>query len=384
MIEIGLVGCPNSGKSTFFKAATLKDVKIAPYPFTTLEPNEGLAHVTVKCPCTELKLQCKKCVDGVRFVPMKLWDVAGLVPDAHLGRGRGNAFLDDIMQTKAFIHVLDASGKTDSEGNAADGFDPSQNVRMLERELDYWLLNIMEKDWKILSDKNFFEILAKRFSGLGIDENDIKKALSESSLDENTRNWRESDELRFINNLRLISKPMLIAANKVDVLSSEKNIEKMKSEFQEYNIIPTSTEIELALREAAKENLIKYIPGANAFEITGELSDKQKNALDFIKKFIERRNTGVQETLNRTVFDLLGMIVVYPVADQHKFTDKYNNVLPDALLLKRGATALDLAYEVHQDIGKKFIAAVDARTGKNVSADYKLKDGDIISIKSGR
>lgn len=152
MIEIGLVGCPSSGKSTFFKAATLKDVKIASYPFTTLEPNEGLGYVRVKCPCQELGLgeKCKKCIDGVRFVPVKLWDVAGLVPDAHLGRGRGNAFLDDLMQASVLIHILDVSGKTDSEGNATESFDPAENIKMLAREIDYWLLRLLKKDWDVL------------------------------------------------------------------------------------------------------------------------------------------------------------------------------------------------------------------------------------------
>src|SRR3989338_104438 len=116
MAEIGLVGAPSSGKSTFFKACTLKDVKIAPYPFTTLEPNEGLAYVRAACPCREKAVNCGKCISGVRFVPIKLWDVAGLVPDAHKGRGRGNAFLSDVMKSDALVHVVDMSGTVDYEG----------------------------------------------------------------------------------------------------------------------------------------------------------------------------------------------------------------------------------------------------------------------------
>ena len=117
MIEIGLAGKPNAGKSTFFKSATLIDVAIANYPFTTIEPNVGIAYVRTRCVCRELGIDCGKCVDGWRFIPVKLIDVAGLVPGAHEGRGLGNEFLDNLRQAEGVIHVVDASGSTDEEGN---------------------------------------------------------------------------------------------------------------------------------------------------------------------------------------------------------------------------------------------------------------------------
>ena len=410
MLELALVGTPSSGKSTFFKAATLRDAKIAPYPFTTINPDEGIAHVSVKCPCIELNKNCGKCIItdspndesvrdkniGIRFVPIKLWDIAGLVPDAHLGRGRGIAFLDDIRQAKALIQIIDISGKTDLEGNPSDNFDASKAVEMLDREITYWMFDIFNRDWKRLqhlSPKEVIESLETRFSGLSINKNQINQAISKSKLSiDDYKNWSEDQCFNFINELRKISKPSIIFANKADIITepqsdeSISNLEKLKQKYPEKIIISGSADIELALREASKHKIIDYIPGSAEFKLlkTG-LDEKHKKALEYMKNFLEKnKSTGVQQALNKAVFDLLDFIVVYPVADSHKFTDIKGSVLPDAFLLRKGSTARDLAYRIHEDIGKKFISALDAKTQRNISADYVLKDGDIISIKSGR
>ncbi len=387
MLELALIGTPNSGKSTFFKAATLKDVKIANYPFTTLEPNEGLAYVTAKCPCVELRLDCKKCSGGTRFIPVKLWDVAGLVPGAHLGKGRGNAFLDDLMQASAFIHVIDISGKTDLEGNAAGGFDPSKAVDMLESELDYWILGLIKKDWSAAkSMHNAVELFAKRLSGLGISRNDVKLAMEELRLEEKVENWTLDEEMSFVSLLRKKSKPSVIAANKIDA-GGRSNLDKLAKDYPEKKIFGTSAEVELALREAAKHGLIEYLSGSSDFIVKNEggITEKQRQALEMMRQFLlQNKSTNVQATLNSASFDLLDMIAVYPVENEAKFSDKKGNVLPDCFLVRKGTTAHDLAYMVHEDIGKKFIAAVNARTKRTVSSDYELQNGDIVSIKSGK
>ncbi len=387
MLELALIGTPNSGKSTFFKAATLKDVKIADYPFTTLEPNEGLAHVSTKCPCAELKLECKKCVSGLRFIPVKLWDVAGLVKDAHLGRGRGNAFLDDLMQASAFIHVIDISGRTDMEGNPADNFNPALAVEMLESELDYWLLGLIKKDWSAAkSQRNAVELFAKRLSGLGISKNDVKIAMEKLGLADQIDNWSDENALSFVSLLRKQSKPSIIAANKFD-RGGDENLNVLKKEFPEKMILPTSAEFELALREAAKHGIVDYVPGSSAFFVTNEtaLTERQKSALATVKKFLDsRKSTNVQQILNAAAFDLLGMIAVFPVENETKFSDHKGNVLPDCFLMRKGSTARDLAYQVHEDIGRKFISAMNARTRRTVGADHELQHGDIISIRAGK
>jgi ribosome-binding ATPase YchF (GTP1/OBG family) len=389
MLEIALAGCPSSGKSTFFKAATLKDVKIAPYPFTTTESAEGIAHVTTNCPCKELGKPCGKCIDGIRFVPMKLWDIVGLVPDAHLGKGRGVAFLDDIMQCQGLIHVIDASGKTNLEGNPAQDFDPTLSTKMLDNEFAWWMAGIFKKDQKsIQNEKTFFELVCKRFTGLRIKVDHIKHALHITELDcAHAKDWKDEQIFNFVNELRKISKPTVIAANKFDLPEAKSNLGRLKKLFPDKIIVPTTGDLELALREASKAGLIDYVPGSSRFKTTDQnkITDKQRKALSIISSYLdENKSTGVQEALNRVCFELLKLIVVFPVADPHKLTDKKGNILPDAFLIPQGSTAKDLAFEIHQEIGQKFISAIDAKTGQGISSTQPLKNNDIISIKAGK
>src|SRR3989338_2051590 len=119
---IGLVGKPSVGKSTFFKAATLAEVEIASYPFTTIKPNHGVGFVKIECIEKELNTKCNPnhgfFLQGQRFVPIDLMDVAGLVPGASEGKGLGNQFLYDLRQADAFIHIVDVYGETDAEGKS--------------------------------------------------------------------------------------------------------------------------------------------------------------------------------------------------------------------------------------------------------------------------
>lgn len=386
---LGIVGKTNVGKSTFFSASTLIDVEISNRIFTTIKPNKGVTYVTAECPCKD-KQKCSprnsKCIDGVRFVPVKVIDVAGLVPDAHKGRGLGNQFLSDIMEANALIHVVDISGSTDSEGNPVTVgiHNPKEDIEFLQREIDYWILSIIDK-LKIgtrqdIRDENLAEMIAKQITGLGIKLEYIEKAVKDTKL---TVNSSEEDFLKFIKILRERSKPFIIAGNKIDIPGADKVYDEVK---ETEKMFPCSAEAELALRRAADKGMIKYMPGAGDFEIIGEVDDKHKAALDFLRNNILKKygSTGVQKVIDEAVFNLLDMIIVYPVENEHKWSDKKGNILPDAFLMKKGSTAHDLAYQVHEDIGKKFIGAIDARTGRNVSADYELKNGDIISIRAGK
>jgi len=375
-MEIAICGKTNVGKSSFFKAATMIDVEISNRIFCTIKPNVGVSYVTAPCPCTELKLKCNprnsQCVNGVRLVPVKLWDIAGLIPGAHEGRGLGNQFLNDIIQADMLIHIVDASGTTDSEGQATEGHDPSEDVKFLENEIDLWFADIIKRNLEKIKDESKASgILA----GLGIRDKHVKDAMDRIGLDGIEKFARE---------LRKLSKPMLIAANKIDLPRSEENIKKMRKDFPHLTIIPCSAEAETTLRTAAKVGFIEYIPGSKDFMVKKELNDKQKLALQLIKTNILDKygSTGVQECLNKAVFEFMKYVAVYPVENEHKFSDKKNNVLPDAFLMPPGSTALDLAFKIHTDIGSRFIGAVDAKTKKRVSADYVLKNGDIISIRS--
>lgn len=394
---IGLTGKPNCGKSTMFNAATLANAPIASYPFTTIKPNRGVGYVKAKCPCKEFGVECNpnnsSCTNGTRFVPVELLDVAGLVPGAHEGKGLGNQFLDDLRQADALIHVVDAAGATDAEGKSCEpgAHDPVEDVKFLEEEIDLWFLGLINKDWpKITREiqqlkKEVHKELAERFSGLGIKEGYIVKAAKSADLDINApAAWSDSDLRNFATELRKCSKVILICANKCDLPAAGKNLETLKS--TENIVIPTSADSELALRRAAEKKLIEYTPGDSDFTINGELEEKFKNALEFIRENVLKKygNTGVQQALDKAAFEALNLIVVYPVEDENKYADKHGNVLPDAFLVPRGTTTRELAYKVHTDIGENFICGIDARTKMKLSADHELKDGDVVKISSSK
>lgn len=384
---VALVGKSNTGKSTFFKAATLVDVEISNRIFTTIKPNEGVAYVTAKCPCKELGKPCNpknsRCENGVRLIPVKLLDVAGLVPGAHEGRGLGNQFLDDLRPAHVFIHILDISGTTDNDGNPASGHDPEKDIKFFEDELDYWYANIFKREWYQLAKQteitkaDFEKQMLERFSGLGIARENVHGAVEKAGVDPTSpTKWTEDDIFRFAKSLRQVSKPIIIAANKIDLPSGGENFKIL-----EKDIVPCCADFELALRAAAEKGLIEYAPGSNDFKIRGEIPEPQEKALEKIKIFLGKYgSTGVQKCINKAIFEFMDLIVVYPVEDEKSWKDKKGRVLPDAHLVPRGTTARELAYRIHSDIGEKFIGAIDARTKRKIGADHALENGDIIKI----
>ncbi len=386
---IGIIGKTNSGKSTFFKACTLLDVEIANRPFVTIDLNHGVGFVKVECAEREFNVKCDAqngfCIEGNRFIPVELYDVAGLIPGAYKGYGLGLKFLNDLSSADALIHVVDISGSTNEKGEVVEklSYDPANDIRFLEKEINMWFYSLISKDIDILKGKiksgklDLKQALFKKFSGLKITEKHINEVLEE--IDKAFINWNEDDVKKFSMLLRKKSKPIIIAANKIDVNGSEKNLERLKKEFKDYIIIGCSSESELALKEAAKNKLIYYVPGEKNFEVIGEVSKKQKKGLSFIESFLEKRNTGVQDVLNKAVFDLLNYIVVYPV-ENNKLADSKGNILPDAILLPKGSTVLDLAYKVHSDLAKNFIKAINLKTKKIIGKDYILKNNDVIEI----
>jgi ribosome-binding ATPase len=392
-VELGVVGKPNVGKSTFFAAATLAPVHIANYPFTTVEPNRGVAFVRKRCPHLELGKPCNPknapCEGGTRLIPVEMLDVAGLVPKAHEGRGLGNQFLDDLRQASALIHVIDATGGTDFEGNPVPpgSHDPLEDVRFLEDELAHWVAGILSRNWEKEARKADLEevppekVLLGRLTGLGLTEAQIHLALREAPLDPKMARWSGDDLVRLARSLLRRGKPMILAANKAD-LASPAALERF-THLEGFRTVPTSAEYELALRRAAAAGFISYEPGAASFQIVdaGKLSPNQGRALDTIATFLQKHaSTGIQPCLEEAVFKLLDLIVVYPVEDEHHWTDKSGNLLPDAFLVPRGSTALDVAFKVHTDFGNHFIRAIDARMKRVVGRDHPVEDGDILKI----
>ncbi|RLE88841.1 MAG: redox-regulated ATPase YchF [Thermoprotei archaeon] len=399
-VQLGIVGKPNTGKTTFFVAATLQDARIAPYPFTTIEPNVGIGYVRFRCVCREFGVKDEPvnsaCVNGWRFAPIELIDVAGLVPDAWRGRGLGNRFLDHLRRADALIHVIDASGSTDIEGRPVEpgSHDPLEDVKFLEREIDMWIYGMLEKDWRrfaltVEATGAKIEVeLYKRLSGLEVREEDVAEAVGAAGLyGKRPTSWSSEDLLSFVRELRRRAKPMVIAANKADLPTARRNIERLREELKgRYVVIPTSAEAELALRRASAAGLIRYLPGDSDFEVTGKLNERQERALEYIRRRVLKvwGSTGVQEVLNTLVFDVLGYVAVFPVADEQKLSDSKGRVLPEVYLMRRGSTARDLAYAIHTELGEKFIAAVDVRTRRRLGADAPLEHRSVIRIVAGR
>ena len=396
---LGIVGKPNTGKSTFFSAATLAPAEIANYPFTTIKPNRGVGYVRTPCVHEEFNVKDNPvnslCLDGVRLIPVEFIDCAGLVPGAWQGRGLGNQFLDEIRKADALIHIVDASGGTDSEGRLCKPgeHDPLEDVRFLEQEITMWMANILKRDWPKIArtaeseTKDLYSMLEERLSGLAIKRSQIFEAIRKAGLNaEKPTQWSEEDFLKFVDTLRQIAKPMLIAANKIDIPKAEENFERLKK--LNYIVVPCCAEAELALRRAAEKQLIDYTPGDCNFKIKHpeKLTESQIKALETIREkiLLKYGSTGVQEAINMAYSKLLNMITVYPVEDLEHLSDHNGRVLPDAYLVPYGTTARQLAYLIHTELGESFIYAVEAREKKRVGEDYILKDRDVLSIVSAK
>jgi len=393
------VGKANVGKSTFFAAATMKPVEIAGFPFTTIEANRGVAYLRTPCVCRELGVEDNPvnsaCVDGVRLVPVELIDCPGLIRGAHMGKGLGNRFLDEVRRADALIVVCDAAGATDDNGQPVPpgSHDPIEDVRMFESEFDLWLLNLVHKDWDKVARtaeaarEEIGRHLEEKLTGLGINRAHIAAAVERTGLDPyRARRWSGDDLARFVSELRRESKPLIVAANKADREHAEENVERLREAG--YRVVPTCAEAELALRRAASAGLVRYTPGDSGFEVTNpsSLSKGQRRALETVRERIFRRwgSTGVQETINAAYFQLLDSIVVYPVEDAEKLTDHVGRVLPDCYLVPRGTTARQFAGLIHTELGESFIYAIDARTKKRLGEDYTLKNNDVIQIVAAK
>ncbi len=394
---IAVVAKPSAGKSTFFKAATLAEVEIAPHPFTTIKSQEGVAFVKIQCVDKEFNIKCNPkygyCVNNNRFIPVKLMDVPGLIEGSHLGEGLGLEFLNDIREADVLIHIIDISGSTDERGNPVPALshNPLEDVKFLENELDFWYLGILKKGWDKFTKQikqenlNIKKALAKQLSGLKITEEIIEQVIKKLKLLHDPKDWSEEDLMNLARELRKITKPMIIAANKIDVQGSKMYLDKLRQEFPDYIIIPCSAESEVALREAAKHKLINYVPGEDNFAIIDEdkLTLNQLRALHFIKEDVLEKygTTGVQDVLNYAVFNLLKYIAVFPVENAH-LTDSSGNILPDCFLMSPNSKAIDLAYQVHTDIGKNFVKAINIKNKQVIGKDHILRNLDVIEIKT--
>ena len=391
MLTVALAGKPNAGKSTFYTAATMADVDVANYPFTTIDPNRGVTYVRTECPCLDRDERCgtENCRDGKRYVPIELLDVAGLVPGAHEGKGLGNQFLDELTNADVVLNVVDASGATNAEGEPVEvgSHDPLDDVDFIEEEMDLWLAGIVDRNWESVERKSRspdFDLdaaLSDMLTGFGATEYDVTAVLRDLEYPDDPKAWSDADREALARAVRRRTKPIVVVANKVDAAPDDA-VDRIR-EGTDKPVIPATADGELALRRAADAGVVDYDPGDESFEIVGDVSDDQRAGLDALRESMATHGgTGVQSALNAAVYDLLDRITAYPVQDAGKWTDGTGNVLPDAFLLASGATPRDLAYAVHSDIGEGYLHAVDARASRRIGEDHELTEGDVVKIVS--
>jgi len=400
MIKIGLIGKTNTGKTTFFNSATLSSAEISNYPFTTKQPSIGNAHAITLCVHKEFNIQDQpnnsRCIDGWRFIPIELVDLPGLIKGAWEGKGLGNQFLSIAAQSDALLHIVDASGSIDASGKVAEPGtgDPVADVADIEEEFVMWYLKLLEGNRDkitraINSGMDIVNAVTEVFRGIGVKEDHVRFALEQNNLGGVGFDEFNPEQIKdFVWSLRDISKPTLIVANKVDLPSAAENFNRIREEYKDTIVVPSSADAELTLRRAENRGLIHYLPGDERFEIKDQsgLNDKQRWALNFIRKDIlgEYMRTGVQFAINVSVFKLLKMNAVYPVADATRYSDKQGNVLPDVYLLRSGSTVEELAKEIHSDLAKGLLYALDIRNGLRLPSNYQIKDRDVLSIVSAK
>ncbi|AWB26971.1 redox-regulated ATPase YchF [Halococcoides cellulosivorans] len=387
---IGLVGTPSAGKSTLFNAATDNDVPEGAYPFTTIDPSMGEAYVRVECAAPEFGHSCTPnhgvCRDGVRYVPTKLVDVAGLVPGAHDGKGLGNQFLTDLNEADVLVHVIDFTGETDLEGEPADDHDPREDIDVLEHELDQWYLDILEKGLERYrsgyhgADGDVEDDLAEQMSAFQISSDEITQVILGQGLDPDPDTWDEDDRLALARAIRTRTKPMVIAANKMDTATAQANYEAITTDpdYEHLTVVPVSAHAEKALKGGADAGVLAYRPGDADFSVTGDIGAERRAALDEIRAFLDRfGGTGVQSVLETALFEELGAIAVFPGAESPKPDGTF---LQDCFVLPDGSTAEDFAYFLHTDIGDGFLHAHDVRSSRQIAADRTLDHRDVVEI----
>lgn len=402
-IVIGLVGKPSSGKSTTLNSLTDANAKVGAFPFTTIDPNKATGYLEIECACNRFDLQtkCKPnygyCRQGKRGVPIMLLDVAGLVPNAHLGRGLGNKFLSDLTEADCLIHIVDVSGTTDAEGKATRGYDPLQDIEWLQDEIFRWILgNLVEKWGSVVrrhtaTKSTTLESLRQQLGGYSANKKLISEALDLIPNLPPLQDWDDKMIETVVKAFMQVKFPTVLALNKMDHPDADKNVSKIMLKYPNSKVILTSSITEVLLRKLANQNYIKYDSGTEFVDTIDDLGpdcglkpidDKLRNRLDNIRDLVLYRfgSTGVVQLLQAAA-DLLNLVPMYPVRNIHNFTGgSGDSVFRDCILVRKGTPVIHAARIIMGDVT---IAHIEGVGGNRVSEEDLIDKGvnDILSFK---
>lgn len=402
-IVIGLVGKPSSGKSTTLNSLTDANAKVGAFPFTTIDPNKATGYLEVACACSRFQKQslCKPnygyCRNGKRGVPIMLLDVAGLVPNAHLGKGLGNKFLGDLTEADCLIHIVDASGTTNAEGKATRGYDPLQDIEWLQDEIYQWILgNLMERWGSVVrrhtsTKSTTLETLRQQLGGYSANKQLIGKALDLVPHVGPLQEWDNDTIGEVVKAFMKVKFPTVLSLNKMDHPDSDKNVSKIILQHTELKCVLTSSITEVFLRKLAAQKYIKYDSGTEFVDTKDDLPDdpelkpldeKIRKRIDNIRDLVLYRfgSTGVVQLLQAAA-DVLDLVPVYPVRNVHSFTGgSGTEVFRDCVLVKRGTAVASVAKKIMGDVTIAMIEGVDGtRVGEEDTVD--IGKNDILSFK---
>ncbi|KAJ2502369.1 hypothetical protein GGH96_001165 [Coemansia sp. RSA 1972] len=413
---IACVGKPSAGKSSFLNAVTDATAKVGNFPFTTIEPNQGIAYYPFDCPCTKHNVtsRCKPrhgwCTNGRRYIPVRMLDVAGLVPGASEGRGLGNKFLDDLRHADVLIHVVDASGTTDDNGRETKGYDPINDIQWLRGEIDAWVYGNLERRWPGIVRRHTatkapsVDTLHAQLGGYGTTRDIVQRAIDtvvRASLiasKDDLAQWTLDDLHTFVDVFLDHRFPTIVALNKIDMPDSGKNIASIIKRYHttkrdgvsEENIVLTSALAECFLRRMVKQNYIQYTTGDDDFESKDEnaqlkeMDEKTQRRLGNIRDLVLFRygSTGVQDVIVRAV-EVLGFVPVYPVKSVTSFgaSNSESPAFQDCVLVRKGTTVREFARKLHNrlDVG---YAGAETVGGIQLAEDDVIVEGinNIIKI----
>ena len=349
-MKIGIVGLPNVGKSTLFKALTKKAVDINNYPFCTIEPNVGVVEVPDERldKLAEMSKSQKKIPAVVEFV-----DIAGLVKGASEGEGLGNKFLANIREVDAILQVVRVF-KNDTIIHVHNEINPIEDIGVIETEL-------------ALAD---FETVSKRIEKLSRDaKRGDKESIAKLNVVEKIKTALESGKLANETDLDLKDEMTNIAIKELSLLT-------MKPFLYVYNV---SDFDELLALELENKKHVKI-------DIKIEEELEQMTAEEIRELELK---TGLDELIKKS-YELLGLITFLTTGEKES----------RAWTIKKGSTAPEAGTAIHNDFKNKFICAdvipwneliehglmskaKEVGKVKQVGKDYIVQDGDVMEFRIG-